>query len=155
MADRARPVPRRLTVLATLVILAVTTVGCVVGPYTLDGPLAVNLSVSTTPTSVEVDGPGWFAPTSAVYLCPTEPPALPDPGPERIGWTPGSSCHDFGTWPSRDGLKASLPLADLAPSDRPALAAAEEWVLLVLDVDGERVVTATRLRFPRPDGFSA
>ena len=130
--------------------------GCVLGPSSLDGPMAVNLHVATTRTSVEVDAPGWYAPTSAVYLCPTDPPPLPEPGPERDGWTPGSSCHDYGQHPSRDGLVISLPIADLAPSDRPAFADADDWYLLLLDVDPSgRVASATRTRFPRPRDFAA
>jgi hypothetical protein len=135
--------------------VATMAAACVLAPASLDGPMAVNLHVSSTPTSVEVDAPGWFADTSAVYLCPTDPPPLPDAGPERDGWTPGSSCHDYGTHPSPDGLVISLPMADLAPADRPAFAAADDWYLLILDVDPTgRVVGATRSRFTRPDGFA-
>ena len=152
-----RTIGRRLSAVRALALALAATIvagGCVLGPSSLDGPMAVNLHVSTTPTTVDVDAPGWFAPTSAVYLCPTDPPPLPDPGPERDGWTPGSSCHDFGQYPSRDGLVLSLPTADLAPSDRPAFAAADDWYLLLLDVDPTgRVTSATRSRFSRPRDF--
>jgi hypothetical protein len=152
-----RAIGRRVSAVRAVALAlgaAVVVGGCVLGPSSLDGPMAVNLHVATTPTSVDVDAPGWFADTSQVFLCPSDPPPLPEPGPARVGWTPGSTCHDFGTHPSPDGLVIRLPVADLAPSDRPAFAAADDWYLLLLEVDREgRVTGATRTRFARPDGF--
>ncbi|MEO5885655.1 MAG: hypothetical protein ABIQ58_09105 [Candidatus Limnocylindrales bacterium] len=135
--------------------VVVVTAGCTLRPEALDGPIAVELHVTTTPTSVEVDAPGWFADTSGIFLCPLEPAALPDPGPERIGWTPGPACHGFGTRPSRDGLKVSLPLAELSDTTASAFAAADDWYLLLLDIEGDRVTSAVRSRFTAPDDVAA
>ena len=128
---------------------------CVLDPAALDGPIAVNLHVSATPTTVEVDAPGWFAKATGVYVCAAAPPFLPEPGPERIGWTPGDGCHDFGVRPSEDGLIASLPLSELTTEQRATFAAATDWYLYLLKLDGERVDSAVRSRFSAPSGFGA
>jgi hypothetical protein len=147
----------RALALATLaVVAALASGGCVLGPSSLDGPLAVNLHVATTPTTIEIEAPTWYADTTEIFLCPSDPPPLPEPGPERQDWTPGSGCHDFGTHPSPDGLAVSLAIADIPPSDRSGFAGADDWYLLLLDVDPTgRVTSAARTRFGRPDGFAA
>ena len=72
---------RRL--IAGLVVATVVAGGCV-GGSSLDFGTPVNLHVSTTPTTVELDAPGWFADISAVYLCPDEPARLPDDAAKRV-----------------------------------------------------------------------
>ena len=79
-----------------------------------------------------------------------DPPLLPEPGPARDGWSPGAGCHDYGTFEGGDGLTASLPLADIAATDRAAFLAAPDWYLLLVEVDGDRAVTAIRSRFGAP-----
>jgi hypothetical protein len=137
----------RLTLLAGLAALVA---GCAGGTSTLDGALPVALRVSTTPTTVDVDAPGWIADVSQVYICPDPPPPLPDANADRQGWTPGGDCHDFGRHPSRDGLVVSLPVADLSGPQWPAFQAATDWYLLVLDLDGDLVASAVRTRFHAP-----
>jgi hypothetical protein len=136
--------------LAGLVLLPLLLGGCVLGPGTLDGATPVNMHVWTTPTTVEIDAPGWTVDVSAVYLCATAPPRLPDASTDRIAWTPGGDCHDFGTHPSRDGLTVSLPLADLAGTAWPAFEASDEWYVLLLDLDGDLVSSAVRSQFHAP-----
>lgn len=136
--------------LAHLTALAALVTGCAGGTSTLDGALPVVLRVSTTPTTVDVDAPGWLADVSEVYLCPDPPPPLPDANADRKGWTPGGDCHDFGRHPSRDGLMVSLPVADLSGVQWPAFQAATDWYLLVLDLDGDVVASAVRSRFHAP-----
>lgn len=142
---------RAAAVAIALVLVALVGAGCALSNGGLDGPIGVNMHVSTTPTSVEVDAPGWFADMTRVYLCPVDPPFLPEPGPARVGWTPGPSCHDYGSRPSGDGLTASLPLADLSDADRAMFTTADDWYLLLLELDGDRVSTAVRSRFAAPD----
>ena len=141
--------PRFLAGLAPFLLAAVVG-GCVLQGPALDGPIAVNLHITTTPSSVEVDAPGWFAEETAVYLCSAEPPVLPEPGPDRVGWRPGDACHAYGTVPSRDGLRIGLPIDSLAGEPWPAFAAAEDWYVYLLEVDGDRVVSAVRSRFGAP-----
>ena len=43
-----------------------------------------------------------------------------------------------------------LPLADLAGETSAAFAAADDWYLLLLDLDGDRVSAAIRSRFTAP-----
>jgi hypothetical protein len=124
--------------------------GCRLPSSALDGPLAVPLRIEATPDAVQVDAPGWYAAETDIYLCPTEPPELPEPGPERDGWTPGASCHDFGTFAAPDGLTASLPLEALTDAERPAFEAAVDWYLLVVKVDGDRAIAAIRSSFSAP-----
>ena len=140
----------RLRSLVALAAMAAMLAGCRLSPDILDGGLATELRVYATPTTIEVDAPGWFADVSAVFLCPADPPRLPEPGPDRVGWTPGGDCHDFGRFPSPDGLKVSLPRADLASIGSTAFSAASDWTLLLLDLDGERVVGAIRSSFTAP-----
>ena len=135
--------------LATIA-LAVVLTGCLAVPGAIDGPIVVDMHISTTSTSVDVDAPGWFADVSAIYLCPSLPPPLPDAAANRIGWAPGGDCHDYGTRPSRDGLTVSLPLADLDAPQRVAFDASPEWYLLLLDLDGDRVSSAVRSAFGAP-----
>jgi hypothetical protein len=143
--------PRRLIAGAVGVGLAALLAGCLAVPGAIDGPIAVDMHVSTTPTSVDVDAPGWFADVSAVYLCPSLPPPLPEAAADRIGWTPGGACHDYGDHPSKDGLTLSLPLADLDDPERTAFEASTEWYLLLLDMDGQRVSSAVRTAFGPPN----
>lgn len=137
-------------------VVAVALSACDLPPGALDGPMTpVNLHVATTATSVEIDAPGWFAETSAVYLCSAEPPPLPEPGPDRVGWTPGPACHDFGRYESRKGLVASLGLSDLAGPAWAPFAAAEDWYVLIVAVRGDRVSSAIRSRVAAPDDVAA
>ena len=146
---------RRLVVAVALIGSVVALGGCMAVPGSFDGPIAVRLLIRTTPTTVEVDAPGWFADTSAVYLCSTAPPVLPEAAADRVGWTPGGDCHDFGRHPSRDGLTISLPLSAMQGETWPAFEAAEDWYLLLLDLEGERVSSAVRSRFPAPTEAAA
>jgi hypothetical protein len=150
LAERFGPGVRLLAFAAAALVL----VGCASGTSTLDGVLPVVLRVSTTTTSVEIDAPGWIADVSAVYLCATAPPPLPDGTRERLGWAPGGECHDYGRYTSRDGLTISLPLAELSGPNRTAFERAQDWYLLVLDLDGELVSSAVRSRFRAPHAVS-
>ncbi len=140
-----------------LASVAAAAVGaCTYVPGTLDGPIAVDLHVWTTATAVEVNAPGWFADTTELYLCPVEPPPLPDPGPALVGWQPGPPCHDYGEWASPDGLVASLPYDTMTVDERDDFAAAESWYLLLLDVSADgRVSSAVRSRFAVPDAVAS
>lgn len=131
-------------------IASVVVAGCV-APGTLDRAAPVNLHVWTTPNSVEVDAPGWLADISTVYLCPADPPRIPDAAADRVGWTPGGDCQGFGTHPSSDGLTVSLPISGIDDEKRPAFEAAADWYLLLLDFDGNRVSDAVRSRFHAPE----
>jgi hypothetical protein len=150
--DRA---PGRLVTLLALLVSPLIVSGCLAVPGAIDAPIGVVLRVSTTPTSVEVEAPGWFTDLSALYLCPRLPPPLPEAAADRVGWTPGGDCHDFGTRPTRDGLVASLPLADLAGPGAAAFASSPEWAILLLELDGDRVSAAVRSLFRAPEGFAA
>lgn len=143
--------------MAGMALVGALAVGaCDLPAGALDGPMTpVNLHVATTSSSVEIDAPGWFAETSAVYLCAAEPPPLPEPGPDRVGWTPGPACHDYGRFASRKGLVASLALADLAGPPWKRFAAAEDWYVLIVEVRGDRVASAIRSRFAAPDDVAA
>lgn len=129
--------------------------GCVLSPASLDGPLAVELNISTTPTSINVEAPTWFAPESRLFLCPADPPPLPEPGPARIGWEPGGDCVGFAPADSKDGLEVELPTSAADASAGSPFLAADDWYLLILDVREDRVVSGIRTRFPRPDGWPA
>jgi hypothetical protein len=140
---------RRLPV--ALALATMSLAGCELAGPALDGPIAVNLHVRTTPSSVEVDAPGWFADQTIVYLCHAEPPLLPEPGPERIGWRPDDRCFDYGTVPSDAGLQMSLPLDALAGDPWADFAAAPDWYLFLVEVDPtDRVLSAVRSRFAAP-----
>lgn len=132
------------------VVVSAALTGCMLQGAALDGPIAVDLRVATTNSTVEVDADGWFADMTAIYLCPEDPPLLPEPGPARLGWDPGGACHDYGTHPSPDGLSVVLPLDALAGESWPAFDAADDWYLLLVEVDGERAVSAIRSRFGAP-----
>jgi hypothetical protein len=127
-------------------------VGGCIGGTSLEIGTPVNLHVWTTPISVEVDAPGWFADVSRVYLCPKAPPQLPDGAREREGWTPGPGCQDFGSFRTEDGLETSLPLRAIDPDRRKAFDAAPDWYLLILDLDGTRVASSVRSQFHAPPG---
>ncbi len=130
--------------------VALTAGGCMLQGAALDGPIAVDLRVVATSSIVEVDADGWFADTTAVYLCHRDPPLLPEPGTARVGWDPGAACHGYGTYPSRQGLSVDLPIDALAGDGWPAFATAEDWYLLLVEVDGDRAVSAIRSRFGAP-----
>lgn len=153
--DGRRAGIREAAFAAVLGVAATIATACTLSDVALDGPIAVNLHIRTTATSVEVDAPGWFAATTGIHLCPTAPPILPPPGPARDGWTPGPPCHDYGTRPSVDELIVSLPLADLAGETSAAFAAADDWYLLLLDLDGDRVTAAVRSSFTAPADVAA
>lgn len=140
----------RVLLLLGAPVLALALTGCLAVPGAIDGPIAVDMHVATTPTSVEVDAPGWFAEVSRVFLCPALPPPLPDAAADRIGWTPGPACHDYGRHPSPGGLTVSLPLADLTGTAREAFAVSGEWYLVILEMDGDRVPSAVRTAFGPP-----
>ncbi len=155
MADRRRR-SRRLVVALVAIVGAAVAAGCDATPGLLDAPYPVNLHVAATTQAVEVDAPGWYADQTDIFLCPSEPPYLPDPGPDRQDWSPGPPCHAFGRFESPDGMQVSLPLDALDERDRAAFAAAESWYLLLVDVGATGQATgATRSRFGVPDGFAA
>src|SRR4029453_1692297 len=91
-------------------IAATLVVGGCIGDSSLDFGTPINLHVWSTPTTVEVDAPGWLTAVSSVYLCYEKPPRLPSDTASRDGWTPGGACQDVGTFESRGGLKASIPV---------------------------------------------
>jgi len=142
---------RRRAIPLTLGILAMLAAGgCRLPENALDGPLAIPLRISVTADAIEVDAPAWYAAVTALYVCPAEPPGLPEPGPGRVGWTPGSSCHDFGRVAADDGLRARLPLDDLTEAERPAFDAVEDWYLLAVKIEGDRATTAIHSSFSAP-----
>jgi hypothetical protein len=134
-------------------LAATVLAACDLPPGALDAPYPVNLHIDPTATVVGVYAPGWYADSTGIFLCPTEPPPMPDPGDARIGWIPGRFCHDYGTHASPGGITIDLPLADLTGAERAAFAASTDWYLVMTDLDGERVTAATRSRFSRPKGF--
>lgn len=140
---------RRLVI--GLALTAVIAGGCI-GESSLEFGTPVNLRVWTTETTVEVDAPGWTADTSRVYVCAAEPPRPPEGAADREGWAPGGSCQDFGTYPSADGLRATLPLGAFDADQQPAFDAASDWYLLLLGLDGARVSSSIRTRFHAPPG---
>ena len=135
--------------LVGLIATALTVGGCVNAPP-LDFGSPVNMHVSTTPTSVELDAPGWLADISAVYLCPTEPARLPDNAADRVKWTPGPDCEFMGSYPSRDGLKLSMPVSGIHAERRPKFDAAPDWYVVLLDLDGDRVGSTVNSKFHAP-----
>lgn len=137
------------------ITLAALLGGCLAVPGSADGPIAVPLHITPTATTIEVDAPGWFSDETAIYLCPTAPPVLPEDAADRVGWEPGAPCQAFGTAPSPNGLRASLPLDDIEAPVRPAFAASGEWHLLLLDLEGDRVSSAIRSAFDAPAVFAA
>jgi hypothetical protein len=144
----------RIRPLALMLAAVVLVGGCAV-PGSLDRVLPLPLRIQTTPTSVEVQAAG-LANTSAVYLCATAPPYLPNDAADRIDWKPGGDCHDYGTHDTRDGLDISLPLADLAASpDADAFRAVPDWYLLLIEFDGDRATSSVRSQFHAPKDLPA
>jgi hypothetical protein len=142
-------ISRGLTLVA-LGLAATVMVGCRIPENALDGPLAVPLRITTTAETIEVDAPAWFAAETALYVCPAQPPSLPEPGPARVGWTPGAACHDFGRVQAADGLRAVLALDDLSDAEREAFAAVADWYLLVVKQEGDRASAAITSSFASP-----
>lgn len=150
MARGARFTGHRVPRLAGFWLLVAVVGGCRLPSSALDGPLAVPLRIEATADAVQVDAPSWFAPETAIYLCSTEPPQLPEPGPDRDGWTPGAACHDYGKVAAPDGLKATLAVDALTDVERPAFEAAADWYLLIVKVEGARATAAIRSSFSAP-----
>jgi hypothetical protein len=147
---------RRTTLLAAPLLAAIVLTGCEASGSLLDAPFPVQLRVEASADAVEVDAPAWYAERTHVFLCPVEPPFLPDPGPARQDWQPARTCHDFGRIPSDGGLTTTLALADLTAAERSAFAASPDWYLLLVDVGADgRAIAAARTRFAPPDGFTA
>jgi hypothetical protein len=141
----------RRPLLTGLVMSAVVAGGCI-GEGSLDLGTPVNLHVWTTPTTVEVDAPGWLTTVSSVYLCFEPPPRLPSDAAQRENWSPGASCQDFGTYESPEGFKGSIPLSMLDPARRSSFQAARDWYLLLVALDGGRATSAISSRFHAPAG---
>ena len=133
-----------------LAIAGVLVAGCRLPSDALDGPLAVPLRISATADAIDVDAPGWFATETSVYLCSAEPPGLPEPGPDRDGWTPGATYHDFGRVAAPDGLHAVLGIGELTATERSAFASVPDWFVLIVKVDGDRATAAIRSSFRAP-----
>jgi hypothetical protein len=140
--------------LASLLAVILAAGGCV-GESSLDFGTPVNMHVWTTPTSVEVDAPGWLTDVSSAYLCFEQPPRLPADNASREGWTPGEACQDVGTFQTSDGLKTSIPLERLDPGRRAAFDAAADWYLLLVALDGNRASSAISSRFHAPTSAAA
>jgi hypothetical protein len=141
---------RHLAQLALCAVVVAAAGGCRLPDNALDAPLAVPLRVSATAEAIEVDAPNWYAATTSLYLCPMEPPSLPEPGPDRVDWSPGGSCHDFGHVAANDGLRATLSLDLLTEAERLALEAVNDWYLLVVKIEGDRATAAIRTSFASP-----
>lgn len=136
-------------VLGALALTAFVAGGCI-GESSLEFGTPVNLHVWTTPTTVEVDAPGWLTTVSSVYLCFERPPRLPSDAAQRENWSPGDGCQDLGTYESPDGFKASIPLTMLDPARRSDFAAARDWYLLLVALDGARATSTISSRFHAP-----
>ena len=139
-----------MRVAAYATVVAIVAGGCRIPENALDGPLAVPLRITATATAIEVDAPTWYATETAMYLCTSEPPPLPAPGPDRLGWTPMGPCHDFGRVAADDGLRVTQALDVLTVADREALEAVEDWYLLIVKFDGDRATAAAHSRFASP-----
>ena len=124
--------------------------GCRLPDNALDGPLAVPLRITATDTAIEIDAPTWYAAQTAMYLCTSEPPPLPEPGPDRAGWTPMGPCHDFGRVAAPDGLHVTQALDVLTEEDRQALEAVDDWYLLIVRIEGDRATSAAHSSFASP-----
>ena len=133
-----------------LTIASALVAGCRLPTEALDGPLAVPLRIDATSQAIDIDAPGWFASETAIYLCPDQPPGLPEPGPSRDGWTPGTACHDFGRVAAEDGLHAVLSLGDLSDAERPAFLAAADWFVLLVKFEGNHATSAIHSSFKAP-----
>lgn len=140
---------RRLVI--GLALTAAVVGGCI-GESSLEFGTPVNLHVWTTETTVEVDAPGWLTTVSSVYVCFERPPRLPSDNAQRVGWTPGASCQDYGSHASADGFTESLPLSMLDPARRERFEAASDWYLLLVAIDGDRATSAVSSRFHAPPG---
>jgi hypothetical protein len=124
--------------------------GCRLPENALDGPLAVPLRITATAETIDIDAPTWYADSTAIFVCPTEPPALPEPGPQRDGWTPGGECHDFGRVRSPDGLATMLELDALSDEELARFLDANDWFLLLVAVEVDRANAAIHSSFPNP-----
>lgn len=130
---------------------AVIAGGCI-GESSLEFGTRVNLHVWTTETTVEVDAPGWLTTVSSVYLCFDRPPRLPSDSSQRVGWTPGASCQDYGSHASAEGFTESVPLSMLDPVRRERFEAASDRYLLLVAIDGDRATSAFSSRSHAPPG---
>jgi hypothetical protein len=133
-----------------LSIAMIVVAACRLPDNALDGPLAVPLRIDATAQAIEVDAPTWYADETAIYLCSAEPSPLPEPGPERVGWTPGLACHDFGRVASPNGLETTLMLSSLSNEELAPFADARDWFILLVEVEGDRAITAIHSSFPGP-----
>ena len=134
----------------SLAIAGALLAGCRLPSDALDGPLAVPLRITATAESVDIDAPGWFAPKTSVYLCSSEPASLPEPGPDRNDWTPGTTCHAFGQVDANDGLHAVLATGDLTREERESFAAVADWFVLLVRVDNGYAAAAIHSSFRAP-----
>ena len=141
-------------VLGALALTAVVAGGCI-GESTLEFGTPVNLHVWTTPTTVEVDAPGWLTTVSSIYLCSEPPPRLPSDSASRTNWSPGDACQDFGTYESPDGFRGSIDTVLLDPARRPSFEAATDWYVLLVAIDGDRATSAISSRFHAPASAAA
>lgn len=141
---------RRSALLAFGAAAILAVGGCRIPENALDGPLAIPLRITATPATIEVDAPTWYSDRTAIYLCSSEPPALPEPGPQRVGWTPGAACQDFGEVGSPDGLRTTLPLEQLTSEDLEPFIDAKDWFLLLVKIEGSRAAAAIHTSFPGP-----
>jgi hypothetical protein len=135
-----------------LALISIVAGGCI-GDSSLDFGTPVNLHVWTTPTTVEVDAPGWLTTVSSIYLCYEPPPRLPSDSASRTNWTPGVACQDFGTYESPDGLRGSIDIELLDPARRPAFETAADWYVLLVAIDRDRATSAISSRFHAPAGI--
>lgn len=135
---------------AACTLVAVAIGGCRLPENALDGPLAVPLRITATAETIDIDAPTWYADETAIFVCPTEPPALPESGPQRDGWAPGRECHDFGRVRSPDGLATTLSLDTLSNEELAPFLDARDWFLLLVAVEGDRANAAIHSSFPGP-----
>ncbi len=140
----------RRSALLGLGVAIVMVGGCRIPENALDGPLAIPLRITATTEAIDVDAPTWYSDRTAIYLCSSEPPPLPEPGPRRVGWTPGTECHDFGEVGSPDGLRTTLPLDQLTNEDLAPFINAKDWFLLLVRMEGDRAAAAIHSSFPGP-----
>jgi hypothetical protein len=138
-------------IIGTALAMTLVAGGCI-GGSSLDFGTPVNIHVWSTPTTVEIDAPGWLTDVSVVYLCHAQPPRLPEEAALRVGWVPGDACQDVGTFETADGLKRSIPVDAIDPARRPAFDAASDWYLLLVARDGDRATSTISSRFHAPPG---
>jgi hypothetical protein len=144
------PHPARTLLVLAGGLVALVLAGCRIPENALDGPLAIPLRIAATERSIELDAPTWYAAETSIYLCPSDPPSLPEPGPGRSLWTPGGGCHDYGRVSAPNGLKATLDVGDLTEDERPTFEAADEWHVLLVKVEGDRATAAIKSAFASP-----